>query len=185
MRFPRVTIQGLMIATAVIAVDVYLLVMDWVVVFVLLLGLNLGLILILRKPRTQRRFWVGFEVVGLILLGISVGLIRYRGDLVSLWPSTCSNFVLDRLSPTAQDWAAPWLDRLTENYPGESELEMLGWSLVRYETTIGLPLVVLATIGGFFWKLVGPKAKIEPASVENPSQDPGSGTIEASLTRVR
>jgi hypothetical protein len=157
MRIPKVTIKGLMITVAVFALDFYLVLEDFAGVFLPILGLNLGLILILRKERTKRRFWVGFEVLGLILLGMYVGMLRYQVDPYFAWPWTFYDFLFDQLSPAAQEAVAPWLDRLLESYPGESEVEMAIWQIILYESTCGLHLVLLATIGGWVWKVVGPK----------------------------
>jgi hypothetical protein len=126
--------------------------------------LNLGLILILRKERTKRRFWVGLEVVGLVLLGVYFWLLGNQREMVLAWPWTFYDFVLEHLSPTAQETVEPWLERLLDNYPGESEAEMAFWQIIRYESTIGLPLVLLATIGGWIWKMVGAR----PVTDSNP-----------------
>jgi hypothetical protein len=164
MRIPKVTIKGLMIAVLILAVDCFLIVEVFYGVFLPILTLNFGLIQILRPRTRKRRFWVGSMVTGLVLLAVHVGLALNDEEFYGQWPSDVLNFVLGLvtlyLSPETQISVAPYLGRFLSllNDPIGANVFLI----VVFETTIGLPLVVLATIGGWFWKRLGPRPVASP-----------------------
>jgi hypothetical protein len=102
-------------------------------------------------------------VTGLVLLAAYVGLIMHDEELYSQWPSNVYVFVLgnvmDTLSPEAQVSVAPYLERLVSILGDPMGAD--AFAIVVFETTLGLPLFVLSMIGGWIWKMVGPKPETD------------------------
>jgi hypothetical protein len=91
MSWPRLTVQGLMIAVVVVAVDIALLrpmLRDGLEVVALstipVLLLNIALCLWLRSAKPGQAFWAGYLVLGGLVLASWIGMIVEPGHTVPL-----------------------------------------------------------------------------------------------------
>ena len=92
MKLPRVSIAGMMAAVAVVALDCFALITTGGV-GVLLIGLilSVGFACWWRGHGRGRRFWLGFEVAGLVTVLVYVFFARSNDELIAEWPM----YVLD------------------------------------------------------------------------------------------
>ncbi len=180
MRLPRITIKRIMIAVAAIAVDCYLVMRIDVGVLLPTIALNVGLILVLRQKTKGRGFWVGFETVGLLTLGIYAWLNAGDTTFVAQWPTAVINSVVERLPSSVQMTVFLWLDNnfliLQDAAIGSYVFES-----IIFESTIGLPMVLHSVLGGWIWKKIRPRPIMHFGSVatHSPSGEPvGSSIVE-------
>jgi hypothetical protein len=150
MRVPRVTIAGMMAAVAVVAFDCFLLVMtDGAGVLLTGLALNVGLVLGWRGRGTRRRFWAGFVATALaVLLGYAICFSFEVAALTTYqWPLFVFNqLIMAHLPPTAEDWVMGLL---------ADPMRQFIFILILFEVSCGLPMLLLAAIGGALAAWIG------------------------------
>jgi hypothetical protein len=141
----RMSIAGMMAAVAVAALDCFVLIMTGGG-GVLLVGLTLtvGFVCWWRGRGKTRRFWLGFEVAGLAAVLAYIGFIQTSDGLILKWPSYIFNlpYVIDLWDSLAAD---------------DSQIA----PLVLFEMSYGLPILLIASIGGLLAALIGPLRKAE------------------------
>lgn len=159
MSWPRLTIQGLMIAVAVAAVDIALFRLasregleGVAVTAVPMLPLNIAIWLAIRSARPGRAFWVGYLVVGGLVLGSWVWMLVWPGHQVPS-PDRSSGTRLEKSLPHAC-WDTvlivplDWLEALWRTAFGR----VPRW--LRY--VVGYPYFVMLHIGpGVLGGLIG------------------------------
>jgi hypothetical protein len=143
MRMPSVqfTVRGMMLTTAVIALDCFALVItDGAGVLLIGLLLNVGFVRWCRTQGRRRRFWGGFVAAGLVVVLAYIGCIQVLGDNFAQWPL----FILINTPQYLPTWAGEWLD----NFIGTHSRFPLSFAVAIFEVGFGLPMLLLASIGG-------------------------------------
>jgi hypothetical protein len=170
MRLPRMTIRTFMVAVVIIAIDcVFLIDGAFSGLLVPVLALNLGLFRLTRAGDRGRRFWTGFVVTDLLAVAGYVALGYVAEEAVAQWPAPLLNGVISRLPGDA----ALAVDRNLTLFLGESLLAQV----VLLETTVGVPLVLLAVAGGWIGRAVRPSRATRLLSVGPSTAVGGSGEV--------
>ena len=102
MKLPRISIAGMMAAVAVVALDCFVLVMtDGAGVLLVGLILTVGFVCWWRGRGKGRRFWLGFEVAGLLALLTYISFVQTSDELIGQWPM----YLLEsRLGAACRTW---------------------------------------------------------------------------------
>jgi hypothetical protein len=139
----------MMAAVAVVALDCFVLVMtDGAGVLLVGLTLTVGFVYWWCGRGKVRRFWLGFEVAGLAAVLAYIGFIQTADELILQWPEYLCNhapYVID-----------PWNSLAANN----SQIA----PLVLFEISYGLPILLIASLGGLLAILVRPLEKVERLS---------------------
>jgi hypothetical protein len=149
MKLPRTSIAGMMAAVAVVALDCFVLVMtDGGGVLLVGLILTVGFVCWWRGRGKGRRFWFGFEVAGLAAVLAYIGFVQTSNELILQWPTYLLNH-------------APYANYLW-TFLVASKSQITG--LVLFEVSYGLPMLLIASLGGLLAILVRPLEKVEHPS---------------------
>jgi hypothetical protein len=149
MKRPRISIAGMMAAVAVVALDCFVLVMtDGGGVLLVGLVLTVGFACWWRGRRKGRRFWFGFEVAGLAAVLAYIGFMQISNELIFQWPTYLLNH-------------APYANYLW-TFLVASKSQIAG--LVLFEVSYGLPMLLIAFLGGLFTTLIGLLQKADHSS---------------------
>jgi len=149
MQLPRVTIRTYMVAVVIIAIDCSILIEGaFSGLVVPVLALNLGLLRLTRSGDRGRRFWAGFVVTDLLAVAGYVVLAYIAEEAVAQWPTRLLNGVISRLPGDAAQAVDLSLSVFIEG--------SLLAQIALLETTVGVPLVLLAVAGGWIGSAVRP-----------------------------
>jgi hypothetical protein len=138
----------MMAAVAVVALDCFVLIMtDGGGTLLVGLTLTIGFVCWWRGRGKGRSFWLGFEVAGLAAVLAYVGFIQTSDGPIIQWPAYLLDLGLARSPYVIDLW-----DSLEANH---SQIA----PLVLFEMTYGLPMLLIALIGGLLAALIGPPGK--------------------------
>jgi hypothetical protein len=137
---PRISIAGMMAVVAVVALDCFVLAMtDGRGVLLVGLSLTIGFVCWWCGRGKARRFWLGFEVAGLAAVLAYIGFIQISDELILQWPTYLFNH-------------APYVSGLWASLAaGKSQIA----GLVFFEVSYGLPMLLIACLGGVLTTLFG------------------------------
>lgn len=148
MKLPRISIAGMMTVVAVVALDCFVLAMtDGGGVLLAGLTLNIGFVCWWRSK--GRRFWLGFEVAGLAAVLAYIGFTQNGDELIVQWPAYLLNHV-----PYGNDL---W----TSLAASKSQMA----ALVLFEVSYGLPMLLIASLGGLLTTVIGLLQRREHSSL--------------------
>jgi hypothetical protein len=143
MRRPRTTIVGLMAAVAVVALDFSLIrMMGYERGLVIGIALNVGIVRWWSSRGPSRRFWAGFEAIGLAAVLAFIGCSEAFPDTVPVCPLVPLYGLVPGLPTTTARRTAYYLAFPREIDPWH--IIVILWEMAYY----GLPMVLLATLGG-------------------------------------
>jgi hypothetical protein len=129
---PRISIAGMMIAVAVIAFDSFLLIMtEGVGILLVGLTLTIGIVCWWRGRGKGKRFWLGFEAAGLAAVLAYIGCVEASGGLILRWP-------------VRLPYVIELCDSLSASGPLNGDLVLL----ILFEVFFGIPMLLIASIGG-------------------------------------
>jgi hypothetical protein len=150
MRCPRITIAGMMAAVAVIAFDCFLLTMsDGAGILMVGLALPVGFVCWWRGQGKWKRFWLGFEIAGLVAVVAYIGTIQFSEGVILEWPEYLLNRGLDRL---------PYVIAL-QNSPASIESQIA--QVLLFELSYGVPMLLMASLGGILMALIASLPRVE------------------------
>jgi hypothetical protein len=139
-----------MVAVAVIAFDCFLLTMtDGAGILMVGLALTVGFLCWWRGHGKGKRFWFGFELVGLVAVVAYIVTIQFSEGLILQWPAYLLNRGLDRL---------PYVIAL-QNSPASIESQIA--QVLLFELSYGLPMLLIASLGGILTALIASLPKVE------------------------
>jgi hypothetical protein len=149
MKLPRISIAGMMAAVAVVALDCFVLVItDGGGVLLVGLILTVGFVCWWRGRGKGRRFWFGFEVAGLAAVLAYIGFVQTSNELILQWPTYLLNH-------------APYANYLW-TFLVAIKSQIAG--LVLFEVSYGLPMLLIASLGGLLTTLIGLLQKADHSS---------------------
>jgi hypothetical protein len=130
----------MMAVVAVVALDCFVLAMtDGGGVLLVGLTLTVGFVCWWCGRGKDRRFWLGFEVAGLAAVLAYIGFMQTSNELILQWPSYLLNH-------------APYVNDLwTSLAANKSQIA----GLVLFEVSYGLPMLLIASLGGLLTTLIG------------------------------
>ena len=163
MRIPRITIRRLMITIAVIALDCYFVIEVFLGILLPILVLNIGLVPMGLSRARKRRFWVGFELTGLLLLvAYSACLMVVAEPFPFLHEPLASvgEYIPIRLAEALEMWIGS---------SSPSYVVPIFLIILIDEIVFGIPLLLLAVGGGLIAMWTGPRLISEPHLDEMPS----------------
>ena len=132
------SLAAMMAVVAVIAINCFMLAMtDGGGVLLILMALNVGLVRWWRGRGRGRRFWLGFEVAGLVAVLAYIGLMQTNNELIVQWPV----FLLNH---------APYMNGFW-NSLAINMSQIAG--LLLFEVSYGFPMLLIAVLGGLFTSL--------------------------------
>lgn len=171
----RFAIASRMTAVGIAAVDCGILVQlatSFAGGYLLALALQIGLFVMLRGTGRMRRFWIGFESIGLACLIAYVVCCSFFNGLILQWPSVLYQSYRSGLSNWSPE-VVEWL--LTHIYivDPRGNLTVLQKLLV-LEIPFGLPMLVLAAIGGGISASFGSRSK---TGKRGSAQEPGLRSV--------
>ena len=144
MKLPRVSIAGMMAAVAVVALDCFALITTGGA-GVLLIGLilSVGFACWWRGHGRGRRFWLGFEVAGLVTVLVYVFFARSNDELIAEWPMYVLDLGLKRSPLLVGFWTS--LSKQQSQIAG----------LVVFEMFYAPLMALVASLGGMFAIMIG------------------------------
>jgi hypothetical protein len=152
---PRTSIAGMMAAVAVVAFDCFVLIMtDGGGVLLVGLTLTVGFVCWWRGRGKGRRFWLGFEVAGIAAVLAYTSIIQTDDGLIAQWPMYLLNLGLARSSYVVDLW----------NFLAADNSQAAPLAL--FEMSYGLPMLLIAAIGGLVAALIGPLRKAKHSAVD-------------------
>jgi len=144
------SIAGIMAAVAVAALDCFVLVMtDGGGVLLVGLTLTVGFVCWWCGRGRGRRFWLGFEAAGLAAVLAYIGFAHADQELILQWPVYLLNHGLARVPYV--------LDLLMSQPANQSQIA----AIVLFEASYGVPMLLIASLGGILTTLIWPLRKAE------------------------